>query len=101
MFSSISLGVIFDPFGKEIISLSSSFETLLKLVPKNSVSKADATGSIVYSFVFIYFSDETKMEMLGRIVPRIKKEGYLILGHAESIKWSELERVQHSVYRVS
>ena len=49
--------------------------------------------------VFIYFSDDTKKKMLARILPVIKDNGYLLLGHAESLNRPDLKRVQPSVYR--
>ena len=50
--------------------------------------------------VFIYFSDDTKKEMLARILPVIKNNGYLILGHAESLNRTDLKTIQSSIYKI-
>jgi len=51
--------------------------------------------------VMIYFNYETKLDLLHRIVKKIKKGGFLIVGYSESLNVMspELKWIQQSVYQ--
>lgn len=51
--------------------------------------------------VMIYFNQETKAEVVRRIVPLLRQGGYLFIGHSESLNGvnSSLKAVMPAVYR--
>lgn len=51
--------------------------------------------------VMIYFSTETKQQIVARLVARLKPGGYLIIGHSETLNGFQngLKAVMPSVYR--
>ncbi|MBM7555913.1 CheR family methyltransferase [Halanaerobacter jeridensis] len=49
--------------------------------------------------VFIYFNDKTQNKILNRFHKHLKPEGYLFLGHSESINTEEREGKWESVYK--
>ncbi|MGE5452738.1 MAG: CheR family methyltransferase [Acidobacteriota bacterium] len=51
--------------------------------------------------VMIYFSQETKRDLLGRLVPLLRPGGYFVVSHSESLHGinTELEMVKPSIFR--
>jgi len=51
--------------------------------------------------VMIYFNDETKRQVVGRLISTLKPGAYFCVGHSESLNGisQELEQVAPSVYR--
>ncbi|MBI2725523.1 MAG: protein-glutamate O-methyltransferase CheR [Polaromonas sp.] len=51
--------------------------------------------------VMIYFSDDTKREVVARVISTLKPEGYFCVGHSESLNniSNAVESVAPSVYR--
>ncbi len=51
--------------------------------------------------VMIYFSDETKREVVGRVISTIKPGGHFLVGHSESLNSisTAVESVAPSIYR--
>jgi len=51
--------------------------------------------------VMIYFSDDTKREVVARVISAIKPGGYFCVGHSESLNGitSAVESVAPSIYR--
>ena len=49
----------------------------------------------------IYFNDETKRQVVGRLISTLKPGAYFCVGHSESLNGisQELEQVAPSVYR--
>jgi chemotaxis protein methyltransferase CheR len=51
--------------------------------------------------VMIYFSDDTKRQVVARVLSPLKKSGYLLVGHSESLNdiSSAVKPVAPSIYR--
>ncbi|MFZ2328514.1 MAG: CheR family methyltransferase, partial [Rhodoferax sp.] len=51
--------------------------------------------------VMIYFSDDTKREVVARVISTMKPDGYFCVGHSESLNniSSAVESVAPSIYR--
>lgn len=50
--------------------------------------------------VMIYFSNETKQQIVQQMLPKLKKGGYFIIGHSENLNFfkSQLKLVKPSIY---
>ena len=53
--------------------------------------------------VMIYFNDETKRDVVARLIPRLKPDGHFFVGHSESLNniTQEVAAVAPSIYRRS
>jgi chemotaxis protein methyltransferase CheR len=53
--------------------------------------------------VLIYFSQETKRQVIERLAPLLRPDGFLLVGHSESLhRVSEvLKPIQPSIYRLA
>jgi len=53
--------------------------------------------------VMIYFNDETKRDVVARLIPRLKPDGHLFVGHSESLNniTQDVAAVAPSIYRRS
>lgn len=51
--------------------------------------------------VMIYFDQKTTQHLVEKLTRQLRPEGYLIIGHAESLNWkpSGLEQIKTSIYR--
>jgi len=52
--------------------------------------------------VMIYFNESTKLNILANILPKLKKGGYFIIGHSETLnfyKGQEVSMVRPSIYQ--
>jgi chemotaxis protein methyltransferase CheR len=51
--------------------------------------------------VMIYFSDDTKRQVVARLLPQLKRSGFLLVGHSESLNeiTNALKPVAPSIYR--
>jgi chemotaxis protein methyltransferase CheR len=49
----------------------------------------------------IYFSDDTKRQVVARLLPQLKRSGFLLVGHSESLNeiTNALKPVAPSIYR--
>lgn len=56
---------------------------------------------IVIRNVMIYFNHETKSQVISRLIPLLKKGGYLFIGHSESLNGitDKVQAIQPAIYR--
>lgn len=56
---------------------------------------------IIIRNVMIYFDQDTKRKVIERIIPFLRRGGYLIIGHSESLNGitDKLETIKPSIYR--
>ena len=56
---------------------------------------------IVIRNVMIYFNHETKSRVISRLIPLLKKGGYLFIGHSESLNGvtDKVQAIQPAIYR--
>lgn len=70
----------------------------------NLLAPASVTGQfdvILIRNLLIYFNLETKKKVIANLLPFLREDGYLIVGHSESLKGVTQALVQHlpSIYR--
>ncbi|MDH5613051.1 MAG: protein-glutamate O-methyltransferase [Gammaproteobacteria bacterium] len=56
---------------------------------------------IIIRNVMIYFDQDTKRKVIARMLPYLKRGGYLLIGHSESLNGitDKLETIKPSIYR--
>lgn len=76
-----------------------SFERINLNSTLPSIGEFDA---IFLRNVMIYFAQQTKREVISRVVPRLKPGGYLFVSHSETLNGltDQMPMVQPSVYRL-
>lgn len=68
---------------------------------KNDLSSLGYFDVILLRNIMIYFDQETKRQVVSRVLRRLKPGGYLMVGHAESLNGitDAVEPVRPSIYR--
>lgn len=76
-----------------------NFETLNLLSPFTSNEKYDV---IFLRNVMIYFDEPTKVDIVSRIVKKLKPKGYFFISHSESLQniSTDFDLIQPAVYRL-
>ena len=72
----------------EAWQISPALRAMVQFRPINLLNDFSALGSFDIVFcrnVLIYFDQETKTDVLNRLVPQIPADGYLLLGAAETV----------------
>jgi chemotaxis protein methyltransferase CheR len=69
----------------------------------NSLPNLGSFDAIFLRNVLIYFNQETKRQVIDRLMPLLRPDGCFLVGHSESLHGidTKLESVQPSIYRVA
>lgn len=84
--------------------ISRELRARVEFLHTNLMSPANGLGIFDVIFlrnVMIYFDPDTKRKVIGNLLPYLKSDGHLLIGHSESLNGitSDLVAVQPSIYK--